>query len=193
MTNPRNWTALELREKLQSMGISVPKGFTATALRQLYQENINKNNHHVTNQQTIPREEVRDLGGCDVRQPNNTSGEPSQLSGSNVASVNNHGASDNRELLSTLQIMAQSCTALQQTVNTLLEKEKKSDEENPLQRIVTNLGIDVGRGTSEATTSNQGQIRNTGTINTVNIGVPSKEVGHIDLVNPDIRKKNPKG
>jgi hypothetical protein len=23
MTNPRNWTALELREKLQSMGISV--------------------------------------------------------------------------------------------------------------------------------------------------------------------------
>jgi hypothetical protein len=79
------------------------------------------------------------------------------------------------------------------TVNTLLEKEKKSSEENPLQNIVTNLGIDAVRGTSGATPSDQGQIRNTGTINTVNIGVPSKEVGHIDLVNPDIRKQILKG
>ncbi|XP_062614937.1 uncharacterized protein LOC134276681 [Saccostrea cucullata] len=138
----------ELRQKLHSMGISVPKSFNATALRQLYYENVEKANRQETN--LISREKV-ELGGCDVTETIISSGEPSQ---SGSTSVNN--ASDNLELLSTLQMMAQSCSALQQTVNTLLEKDKKT-EENPLQKVMTN----AERGTSGTTPSIHGQIQNT--------------------------------
>ncbi|XP_062618112.1 uncharacterized protein LOC134279701 [Saccostrea cucullata] len=104
--NPLNWTIAELREKLNGLGIAAPKGLSATLLRQLYNEN--KRDH------VIDRPREIDLGGNDVNE-------------------NNNGGQ--QALFSSLQMMAKSCTALQNTVTSLLQKDKEKEEDNPLQKF----------------------------------------------------------
>ena len=104
MENPLNWTVAQLREKLMTMGINAPRNFNAATLRQLYHENIGRH-APLQNEDDQPQREMQptvNLGGSDVTTTNE-----------------NNGA-----LLQTLQTMAESCAALQKTVNTLLEKDK---------------------------------------------------------------------
>ncbi|XP_062574133.1 uncharacterized protein LOC134235969 [Saccostrea cucullata] len=134
MDNPLNWTVAQLRERLTQLGIQVPKGFNASTLRQLYNENINKGD--VTERRENSHE--GSLGGSDAT----NNGVPLQTLGeSTVTNTNNDGV-----LLQTLQSMAQSCAALQQTVNTLLAKENKKDAEkeddNPLKKYAAQVHTD---------------------------------------------------
>ena len=108
--NPLNWTVAELREKLNELGIAVPKGLSASVLRQLYNEN--KRSHVTDRPREIPQQ--ADLGGNDVN-------------------VNKDGGQ--QALFTSLQMMAQSCTALQNTVTALLQKDKEKEEDNPLEKF----------------------------------------------------------
>jgi hypothetical protein len=83
--------------------------------------------------------------------------------------------------------MAESCAALQKTVNTLLEKDKakETEEENPLKKFAESNAASPAASGRESTPSIISEHRN--------IGVPSKDVGHVDLVSTDIRKKILKG
>lgn len=89
--------------------------------------------------------------------------------------------------MQTLQTMAQPCAALQQTVNTILEKEKRkghadAEEDHSVRNFADKFNSDAGRETSDNMYSEH-----------MNIGVSSKDVRHIDLVSAEIRKKILKG
>lgn len=125
MNNPLNWTVTQLREKLTELGINVPKGFSAATLHQLYNENVKNNNVNVEQRENLRYSSV--LGGNDVTNPN-------------------------KVLLQTLQTISQSSTALQQTVNTILEGEKRKgfadfEEDNLLRKFADQCNSDAGRKT----------------------------------------------
>ena len=184
MTNPLNWTTTELRNKLREIGISAPRSFSAAAMRQLYNENMMNKDGHVT-----PGAVPVDLGGSET---------VSSASESHVSPNDSNGV--NSDILTTVKLVAQSCSALQQTVNTLLLKKTDTEETNPLRLVVERANSSYANAVSDHTTTGMTGSQlgiNTSSTHTgyntpgtsFQIGVSAKEVGHIDLVHPDIRKK----